>query len=153
METALKTSGQPVRRGTIAHDHEVYTMLADAAARQRDAAALRQYAPEAARLAERDGHALYLAIARRALGVAARLADGAGLAESEAQLIRALDGFRQIGARWQAGRTQCELGELAQARSDTQAARDHFTRALAEFEALRAAPDAERARAALFAVG
>jgi hypothetical protein len=153
METALKTSGQPVRRGTIAHDHEVYTALADMAARQRDPAGLRQYAPVAAQLAERDEHALYLAVAQRSLGVAARLAGGAGLAESEALLVRALDGFRRLGARWQAGRTLCELGELALAQSDPAEARAHFSEALAEFEALQAAPDAERARKALDSLG
>ena len=48
--------------------------LTDAASRQGDEAAIRQYAPEAEALAERYGHVLYRAIAHRAWGVAHRLA-------------------------------------------------------------------------------
>jgi len=40
----------------LAHDSTVYVMLADAAAQQRDKAALSAYAPRAATLAERDGY-------------------------------------------------------------------------------------------------
>ncbi|HWR88560.1 MAG TPA: hypothetical protein VN277_09090, partial [Acidiferrobacterales bacterium] len=74
MEMALETAGQPVNWGTMAHEHDTYAVLADTAVLQRDAAALRQYAPRLEELAARDGHKLYLAIAQRAWGVAHRLA-------------------------------------------------------------------------------
>jgi Tetratricopeptide repeat len=70
-------------------------------------------------------------------------------ADAEVRLKRALELFEGLETHWQAGRTRCELGALAQARNDTAAARDHFSQALAAFEAMRAAPDAERTRAAL----
>ncbi len=41
------------------------------------------------------------------------------------------------------------MGELELARSDEKKARRNFERALEEFEAMKAMPDAERARAAL----
>jgi hypothetical protein len=45
------------------------------------------------------------------------------------------------------------MGALAQAEGKTEEAREHYSRALGAFEGLRAAPYAERARAALEAVG
>jgi hypothetical protein len=150
MEKALTLPGQPVRRGTIAHGHIMYATLADVAAQQRDLPALEQYAPVAEELAARDGHKLYLAIARRAQGVAARLH---GEETTALALLRqAVNGFQQIGARWQTGRTLLELGELALAVSNPQAAREHFSQALELFEALGAAPDAARTRTALAAL-
>lgn len=150
MEAALKTSGQPVNWGTMAHEHDVYMMLADAAAQQRDAAALQRYAPLAAELALRDDHKLYLAIAQRALGVERRLAGD--YAEAEDKLKLALGTFRQLGTSWQAGRTLAEIGELALAQSDSESAREHFAQALAEFEALGAALDVAKTQKALEAV-
>jgi tetratricopeptide (TPR) repeat protein len=147
MEASLKTAGQPVVWGTMAHEHDVYMMLAEAAAQQRDAAAIRQYAPLAEELALRDDHKLYLAIAQRALGVERRLAGE--YAQSEQKLKLALEAFRQLGAGWQTGRTLAELGELALDRSDPVSAREYFTQALAEFETLGAAPDVERMKTAL----
>jgi hypothetical protein len=151
MEAALMTSGQPVRRGSIAHDHAVYAMLADVAAQQRDAAALRQYAPRTEELAVRDEHPLYLAIAQRAWGVARRLAGEYD--EAQAQLDHALEAFQRMGMRWQEGRTLVELGELAQARPDGEparaAARNYYAQALATFEELRAAPAAAQVREVL----
>ncbi|HYN89348.1 MAG TPA: tetratricopeptide repeat protein [Ardenticatenaceae bacterium] len=140
-------SGQPVKRGTMAHDHDVYTLLADAAAQQRDLPALSQYAPRAEELAECDGHPLYLAIAHRALGVAKRLAGD--YAEAGARLRQALPLFQQLGTQWQAGRTLAEMADLALAQGDQAGARDSLTQALALFEALRALPDVERTRRAL----
>ena len=60
--------------------------------------------------------------------------------------------FQGMQAGWQVGRTLGELAQLDLARSDSEAAREHFTRALAAFEALGAAPDAERTRQALAAI-
>ena len=62
------------------------------------------------KLASRDNHRLYLAIAHRALGVGHRLAGEHAAAET--RLKQALELFTKLGARWQIGRTLFELGEL-----------------------------------------
>ncbi|MBI5649828.1 MAG: hypothetical protein HZC40_05175 [Chloroflexi bacterium] len=147
IEQAFKLAGQPVKRGSMAHDHDMYMMLADAAAQTQDATACRAYAARLEELAERDGHKLYLAIAHRAWGVAHRLSGEHG--EAETRLNCALEIFRDLGTRWQIGRTLVELAHLARARATRDAARDLFAHALAIFEALRAQPDAERTRAAI----
>jgi tetratricopeptide (TPR) repeat protein len=131
-------------------DHDTYTTLVDAAAQQRDEAAIRQYAPRAEALANELGHCLYQATVHRAWGVAHRLAGE--YAESAARLNRALEMFSELGTRWQIGRTLFELGELATARQQPTDARDYFSRALADFDAMRAAPDSARTRAALEAL-
>lgn len=150
LEQALGTSGQPVNFGTMAHDHEVYMILTDTAVELRDADALRKYAPELERVAARDGHRLYLAIAQRALGVSHRLAGEREAAET--LLGEALRLFSQIGAQWQTGRTQFELGELHLAGSPAMA-REYYLQALGSFEELRAAPDLERTRVVLNSLG
>ena len=147
LETALDKPGQPVKRGTMAHDHHVYMLLTESAASRRDAADLARYAPRLAELAERDNHRLYRAIAYRAQGVAERLAGS--LDEAGAHLNQALDEFARLNTGWQIGRTECELAEVDIARGDRIAAREHLGRALTAFDVLEAAPDAERMRAAL----
>ena len=139
--------GQPVKRGTMAHDHHLYMLLADSSAQRRDENALRQYAPRLEELAARDGHQLYLGIAHRAWGVACRLAGEH--AEAAARLTRALGLFGELGTRWQIGRTLFEIGDLDLARGDRASARDHFSLALEAFETMKAMPDVERTRAAL----
>jgi tetratricopeptide (TPR) repeat protein len=151
IENALALSGQPVKRGSMAHDHDVYMVLADAAAQSQDADAIKRYAPRLQELATRDGHKLYLAIAHRAHGIAHRLAGEH--AKAEARLNQALKIFDELGTRWQIGRTLFALGEMEAARSKKSQARDYFTRALAAFEALEANPDIERTRAALKKLG
>jgi tetratricopeptide (TPR) repeat protein len=135
----------------MAHDHHLYMLLADSAAQQGDAAGLRQYAPRAEDLAARDGHRLYLAIAQRAFGVAHRLAGEYG--EAEGRLTQALALFSDLGTGWQIGRTLFALAELDLARSDTAGAREHFSQALAAFEAIKAMPEVARTQAALEALG
>lgn len=147
LETGLKTSGQPVRRGTMAHDHDVYAILADTAAQERNLDALRKYAPLIEELAVRDDHRLYRAVAYRAQGVLHRLKGD--YTESKTCLARALELFEQLGARWQIGCTHDELGELARTQNEFEKARDHFTLALAAFEELRAAPEVEKTRVVL----
>jgi tetratricopeptide (TPR) repeat protein len=131
-------------------DHDLYAMLADAAAQQRDLAALRQYAPLAEETAARYDHSLYQAIAGRAWGLVHLLTGE--YVEAEVRLNRALELFKGLETRWQIGRTLFELGELARARVDVTAARAHYAAALAEFERLGAAPDVTRTRAALGAL-
>ena len=144
-------AGQPVNFGTMAHDHEVYMTLADTAVELRDADALRKYAPELEKLASRDNHRLYLAIAHRALGVGHRLAGEQAAAET--RLRHALELFTKLGARWQIGRTLFELGELNRDRSQNETkAREYFAQALGAFEEIQAMPNAERTRAALNAL-
>lgn len=133
----------------MAHDHEVYMILADTAVELRDRDALRKYAPILEQLASRDNHRLYLAIARRAIGVAHRLA-GEQI-EAEHQLQDTLGLVTKLGARWQIGRTLFELGELHVTRSEEKA-REYYSQALGAFEEIRATPYAERTRLALNAV-
>ena len=135
----------------MAHDHEIYMTLADTAVELRDVEALRKYGPALEKLASRDGHRLYLAIAHRALGVGHRLAGEHEAAET--RLRQALELFAKLGTRWQIGRTLFELGELhrEQPQKETKA-REYFAQALGSFEEIRARPNAERTRAALNAV-
>ena len=147
LERALDKSGQPVRRGTMAHDHHLYMLLTEAAVGQRDPAALAAYAPRLAALAERDGHRLYQAVAARAQGVARCLSGD--LPAAAAHLDQALEVFAALGTRWQLGRTLAERAELARLLNDTAGARDLLARALTEFEALGALPDLERTQQAL----
>ena len=145
MELALKKSASPA--DAPSGDHDLYAMLADAAAQQHDALALSHYAPLAEETATRIQHAFYTAIAHRAWGVGHRLAGE--YAEGERRLNLALNTFAEMGTRWQSGITLFELGELKRAQRNTAAARDYFSRALIAFEAMRAIPDAARVRAAL----
>jgi tetratricopeptide (TPR) repeat protein len=147
IEKARQTAGQPVKRGTMAHEHHVYLQLSEAAVQQRDAEALRQWLPRFEELASRDEHRLFLAIAQRARGVAHRL--GGEHAEAEEHLGQALELFSQMGTHWQLGRTHFEMGETAVSRGDAEAARQHYQNALAEFEALQAMPDLAHTRQAL----
>ncbi|HJX40609.1 MAG TPA: tetratricopeptide repeat protein [Anaerolineales bacterium] len=147
LQPALDLSGQPVQRGTMAHEHAVCMMLVEAATMGAEEAGLRQYAPRLEQLAMHDDHRLYLAIAHRGWGAAHRLAGE--YAEAEVRLNQALELFQGMQARWQVGRTLCELAALDRARSDNEAALEHLGQALEAFEALGAAPDVERTRQAL----
>ena len=149
MELALVKSPKPA--GGPSGDHDLYAMLVDAAMSQRDESALRRYAPLAEETATRIDHKLYTAIAHRGWGVAHRLASE--YAEAERRLNLALNTFAEMGTRWQSGITLFELGELMRAQGNSVAARDYFARALVAFEAMRAAPDAARTRAALLRCG
>ena len=131
----------------MAHKHIVYMMLADLAGQLRDAVALPRYSSLVEELAIRDSHQTYLAVAHRSWGIAHRL--NKEYAEADARLAQALALFDELQARWQIGRTLVEIAELAMAQSDKPGARDHYTRALTEFDSIKAMPDAERTRAAL----
>ncbi len=141
LEQALKTPSEWIG------DHILTAALADSAAQQGDELALGKYAPLAEALAQRCGHRLYLAVAHRAWGAAHRLAGE--YTQAAGRLDQALALFQGLGTRWQLGRTWYEFGELAVAQDDRPKARDSFQRALALFEAMRAKPDAARAKAAL----
>lgn len=150
MEIALGRAGQPVKRGTMAHDHDVYMLLADSAAQLRNTEVIRQYTPRLEELALRDNHKPYLAIANRAWGVAHRIANE--LNDAETRLEKALALFEELGTRWQIGITLVELAELALARLDLTRARDYYLKAITEFELLESGPDLGRAQKALNAV-
>jgi hypothetical protein len=135
----------------MAHDHEIYMTLADAAAESRDTAALRKYAPQLEKLASRDGHGHYLAVAHRALGIGHRLSRE--YTQAETRFRQALELFTKSGARWQIGRTLFELGELNLEQPANKAkAREFLAQALGSFEEIRATPSANRTRAALNAL-
>jgi tetratricopeptide (TPR) repeat protein len=151
LEKALDTAGQPVSGGTMAHDHEVYMALTEAAMELRDLDGLQTYAPLLAEVAGRDDHKLYLAMAYRALGVLHRLEGKAGQAET--MLHQGLALFRELGGRWQMARTLVELAELELGRPRKKAkARQYYAEALGLFESMQALPHADRTRAAMITI-
>jgi tetratricopeptide (TPR) repeat protein len=123
-------------------DHDMYVMLADVAASQHDLAGIQKYAPQAEVLAERYQHLLYQAITHRAWGVAYRLTGD--YIQSDARLKKALNLFIRLDARWQAGRTLFELGELARASNELVAAQSWFAEALSAFEEMNAQIEVKR---------
>jgi tetratricopeptide (TPR) repeat protein len=147
LERSMGLSGQPVKRGTMAHEHIVYMMLVDSAATARDQNTILKYAPILEKLATRDDHRPYLAIAHRAYGIAHRLSMEYDHAESRLQ--HAFDIFEELDLPWQRGRTLYELGELAQIRNNHEISRQLFTQALQEFERLGATADVVRTKAVL----
>jgi tetratricopeptide (TPR) repeat protein len=151
LESALELSGQPVKRGTMAHKHIVYMMLADAAGQLHDVASLAHYTSLLEELATQDDHQPYLAIAHRSWGIMCRLNGEYG--EAKIRLQQALEMFEELDFRWQTGRTLVEMAELAQTQSDEASAREYFSRALAAYESIKAMPDAERTSAILAALG
>jgi tetratricopeptide (TPR) repeat protein len=145
LEAALQKS--EVMGAAAGSDQDLYALLVDAAAQQREQALLQKYgarAEETARLVE---HKLHTAVADRAWGVLHTLESEFDQAEERFQ--RALETFSAYPAPWQVGRTLFDMGELAEAEGKTARAREYYTRALNAFEDLRAAPYAERTRQAL----
>ena len=147
LEEALTRPSTVTPHGATAHEHDVYAMLADVATQQRDEVMLHNYAPLAEATATRYDHKLYQGIAHRAWGALHQLTGD--YAASETRLRQALDLFSQLDTRWQIGRTLSELGELAAARVDRTLAHDYYARALNNFEAMKAVPDAGRTHIAL----
>jgi len=127
--------------------HDIYAMLADTSAQQRDEAALHEYTPLLEETAAPLDHTLYLAIAHRAWGVIHIL--GGEYARAEAQLNQALELFQELETRWQIGRTLFEMADLARARGEPALARDYYSRALGRFEDIEALPDMARTQAAM----
>jgi tetratricopeptide (TPR) repeat protein len=137
-------SGQPVKRGTMAHEHIIYMMLVDSAAIAQDKGTILKYAPVLEKLAIRDDHRPYLAVAYRAYGIAHRLSKE--YEQAETYLQQALKIFDELGTPWQRGRTFSELGELEKLRGNDSLSRELFTSALKDFEIIRAEPDAARTK-------
>jgi tetratricopeptide (TPR) repeat protein len=125
-------------------EHDLYAMLADAAAQQRNEDALQKYVPLAEEFASRYDHKLYQAIAHRAWGVSHRLRSQ--YAEARTRLQQALELFQQLDTRWQIGRTYFELAELDLSNAEDKNAREQFSRALSAFEVMGALPDVVRTR-------
>lgn len=128
-------------------EFNLYALLIDTAAQQRDLQALHQYIAPAEESALRYDHRLYTGVAYRAKGVLYRLMSE--YREAELWLTKALEIFEKLETRWQIGRTFYELGELAHLQNNTIVARNHYSHALANFEALGAVLDANRTRIAL----
>jgi tetratricopeptide (TPR) repeat protein len=143
----LDLPGQPVKRGTMAHQHIIHMMLADSAAMARDMAGLRRNAPRLEELARRDDHRPYLAVAHRAFGVAHSLAGEQ--VEAVSRLNQAMAIFVDLEMGWQVGRTYFEMGEVARHLADVERARSYYDQALAAFEVMKAKPDIERTRRAM----
>lgn len=147
LEASLELSGQPVKRGTMAHEHIVFMMLVDGAVMAGDLAGIERFGPKLKSLAERDRHEPYLAVAVRAEGVAHRLRGDA--AAAEAALQSALAVFEHAAMPWQTGRTLTELGVLKASLGDQKSAELYYNRAMDIFERIRAKPAFDRARAAM----
>jgi hypothetical protein len=138
----LRKTRMPTRWGSVANQHDVLTMLAEAAARAEDRAALEEFAAPAAELAHRYGHRLYAAIADRALGVLARIQ---GRSDDARRLLQtALRSFDDLGTRWQVGRTQGEMAVLEHELGKPDEARVWMDLALASLETMQAEPDRQR---------
>ena len=131
----------------MAHEHIVYMMLVDSAARAGDETAIRRFAPKLEELALRDDHKPYHAVAHRAWGIAHRLARE--YTDAETRLEKALEIFEELETQWQLGRTLYEMGELAMAKADGGAAHSYFSRAQDVFEEINAGPDVSRTAAVL----
>ena len=65
---------------------------------------------------------------------------------AETRLNQAMTMFSALDTHWQVGRTHFELGELARVRLGASGGRDQYARALVEFEAIGAVPDAMNIR-------
>lgn len=128
-------------------DHDLYSLLVDAAVLGRSETSLRQYVSLAEETAKRYDHKLYQAIARRARGVLHRLVGE--YVEAESKLNQALEVFNDMNARYQIGRTLFELGETAAAQMNIPQAHDYFTRALSAFETMNAKIEVARTLSAL----
>jgi tetratricopeptide (TPR) repeat protein len=132
------------RPSVIVSDHDVYSVLVDAAVQQQDADGLREYIPLLEEAIANLEHNLYQATADRAWGVLHRIESQHELAEI--RLLKAVTLFEGLDTRWQLGRTLLELGGLAAERSQPVEAKQHYARALALFEGMGALPDAKRAK-------
>ena len=149
LEAALQKSQ---KMGAAAgSDHDLYALLVDAAAQERNRELLEKSAARAEETARLVGHRLHTAVSDRAWGVLHMLEGEFDQAEERFQ--RALETFSAYPAPWQIGRTLFDMGDLAKAQGQTEQAREHFARALSAFEGLRAAPYVERTRAALETLG
>jgi tetratricopeptide (TPR) repeat protein len=147
LSAVLELPGQPVKRGTMAHQHIVYMMLTDSAAQAEDLGRLQVYAPKLEELAIRDDHQPYLAVAHRAMGVAHRLA-GENV-EAVTRLNQAMEIFTSLEMGMQVGRTYFEMGEVARNLGEAERAQGFYNEALTAFEAMKATPDIDRTRALL----
>lgn len=147
LEASLDLSGQPVKRGTMAHEHIVYMMLVDSAAVTGDVSGIDRFAPELEALAARDRHQPYLGIAARSRGVSHRLRGDIPAAEKSLQMALAI--FEDAGLDWQAGRTLTELGLLEAGRGAQAEADLYYNRAMDIFERIQAKPAFEHARDAM----
>lgn len=132
------------RTGIQVADWEILSLLVDAAARRRDLSALDKYADAADEAANRFNQKLHLGMVYRAKGVAHYLRGE--FVESKEQFDLSLALFLELGARWQAGQTQFEMGTLAAEQEDHVVARSNWTAALENFEAMGALPDVTRTK-------
>lgn len=147
LEPAIELSGQPVKRGTMAHKHIVYMMLVDSAAMENDTDTVLKFGPLLEELAMRDQHMPYLAIAYRSYGVVHKVKKE--YEQAIARYHQALEIFDGLGMTWQKGRTLYELGDLAKRAGENGKAEEYLAKALELFEGLKAKPDIERTKFAL----
>jgi tetratricopeptide (TPR) repeat protein len=131
-------------------DHDLYALLADIAAQERDLAGLEAYTAHAEATSAQAGHMLYQGVAARARGILLTLQGN--FIEAEEHLNRSYSILANLGTRWQIGRTLYELGSAAATQGNHTKAKELFTSALAEFEQLGAAPDAAKTKRQLMSL-
>lgn len=123
-------------------DHDIYAMLADTAARQRDFNGLEKYAPLADQTSQQYNHRLYRGISKRAIGVLATLKND--LERAEQHLTEASEIFLELGTNWQRARTEESLGFLKARQGEIYQAKTCYNHAIQIFEDLQAIPDMRR---------
>ena len=126
----------------MAHEHDIYMLLVEAALQTGNTPALENHLPQLEKLARRDNHGLYLATALRARGALHRIKGE--FQEAEQDLQEALSIFQKMDTRWQCGRTCVEMGKLSQSQGDSASASQQFMQAQRYFEEVGALPDLSR---------
>ncbi len=134
-------------RVAVGGDHDLYAMLADASARERDHANLKKFTGPAEEHANRLEHRLYQGVAHRARAVEHTLEGQFDQAAD--RLARAMQIFEDLDTQWQLGRCLFEWGQLEQARDDKKSAHGHYMQALRVFDRLGAKPFADQTRRAM----
>ena len=138
------------RTGIQVANWEIPSLLVGAAARRRDLSTLEEFGPSAEQSARQFNQKLHLAISYRALGVAYRLKGEVD--ESFDRFRQAISLFMNVGARWQLGQTQFEMGALAAEENKPEQAWVYWSEALENFETMEALPDVQRTRDRLAAL-
>ena len=114
--------------------HEVYVLLADIGALQRDKELLTAYALRSDEISLSLNHHLYHAIALRALAILDWLDHD--FARAEERLKESCQLFQRLETRWQIGRTLLDLCELSTSMGNQDEAKTYFTQAQSAFKTM-----------------
>ena len=112
-------------------DHEVYVLLADIGAINKDKELLSAYALRSDEISLSLKHHLYHAITLRALAILDWLDHD--FTRAEERLKESWQLFQRLETHWQIGRTLYDLGELSDGIGKHDEAKSYFTQAQAAF--------------------